>query len=354
MTMLRITLLTVLALSALAAGIAADQGNLLVDSYGKLLLIRPDGTQSVLRDSTITASLSPDGRRVAFTYDENPRAFPNTSQVLSVMTIAAGIPEEITKLPPGSHFGSIGWLPDGAGIIYEGREGDLFIARLSGTAAMPQSLGHWYQGFSVSPDGTKIVHAVNSPVMGLEILDVSSGQRTLIHKTSKVVWSAKFSPDGQSIAYQITIHDPPRASDDEPDCTPPTIGLRIYSVNSKKDSAVTISKAPKDWQNVKSYNWSPDSKRLALTLGTVDCDYPGEANGVFITTTDLRSQVRASLRDMSFEPMFSPDGMALTFIDFSDPDSRAELIRYELTTGVRTLIRRAPGSDNYYRLMDWR
>jgi len=348
MTIVRITLLTIF------AGIAADQGNLLVDSYGKLLLVQPDGTQSVLRDSTIMASLSPDGRRVAFTYDENPRAFPNTSQVLSVLTLAGGMPDQITKLSPGSHFGSIGWLPDGTGIIYEGRDGDLFVAPLSGTAATSRNLGHWYQGFSVSPDGAKIVHAVNSPVMGLEILDVGSGQRTLIHKTSKVVWSAKFSPDGQWIAYQITVHDPPRTADDEPDCTPPTIGLRIYSINSKKDSAVTISVAPKDWQNVKSYNWSPDSKHLALTLGTVDCDYPGEANGVFITSVDSKLQVRASLRNMSFEPVFSPDGKALAFIDFSGPDSRAELIRYELTTGVRTLIRRAPGSDNYYRLLDWK
>ena len=37
--------------------------------------------------------------------------------------------------------------------------------------------------------------------MGLEVLDIRSGQRTLIHRTTKVVWSAKFSPDGEWIAY---------------------------------------------------------------------------------------------------------------------------------------------------------
>src|SRR5262245_38062251 len=354
MNTIRIALLLATVMSiVLDVGVAADTGNLLVDSYGKLLLIGPDGTQNVLRDSTITASLSSDGRRAAFTYDENPRAFPNSSQVLSVMSVPGGTPQQIAKLAPGSHFGSIGWLPDGNGIIYEGQQGHLFIASLSGTAA-PQDLGGWYQGFSFSPDGTKIVHAVNSPVMGLEILDVVSGRRTLIHKASKVVWSAKFSPDGQWIAYQITSHDPPRTAGDEPDCTPPTIGLRIFSLRTKKDSALTISVAPRDWQNVKSYNWAPDSKRLALTLGTVDCDYPGTANGIFVTSVDLRSQVRASVRDMSFEPVFSPDSNFVAFIDFSDPDSRAELIRYDLANGNRTLIRRAPGSDNYYRLLDWR
>jgi Tol biopolymer transport system component len=125
-------------------------------------------------------------------------------------------------------------------------------------------------------------------------------------------------------------------------------------MRSKTDAAVTIGVAPKDWQNVKSYSWSPDSKRLALTLGTVDCDYPGTANGVFVTTVDFKSQLRASVRDMSYEPVFSPDGKAIAFVDFSDPDSRAQLMRYELATGTRTLIGRATQADNYYRLLDWK
>jgi len=183
---------------------------------------------------------------------------------------------------------------------------------------------------------------------------VATGQRALIHKARKVVWSAKFSPDGQWIAYQITLYDPPRTKDDEPDCTPPTIGLRIYSTRTKTDSAVTIAGAPKDWQNVKSFAWSPDSKRLALTLGTVDCDYPGSAAGVFITSIDLKSQIRASVSELAFEPAFSTDGKAVAFVDFSGPDSRARLIRYDLATGARTLIRRATEADNYYRLLGWK
>lgn len=187
--------------------------------------------------------------------------------------------------------------------------------------------------------------------MGLEVLDLNSGQRTLIHKTSRVVWNARFSPDGQWIAYQMTFRDPPRTRDEEPDCTPPSIELRIYSMRSKTDSALKIS-VPKEWDTVKSFNWSPDSKRLALTVGTTDCDYPGSANGVFITTLDLKSQIRASGGDMSFEPVFSPDGSALAYVDFSD--SPARLVRYDITTGVRTLIRRATETDNYYQLIDWK
>ena len=352
MRITRITILgIILILAAFAAGIAAEGGNLLVDSYGKLLLIRTDGTQRVIGDSMILAALSPDGQKLAFTHAENPRAVPNSSQILAVVTTEGGIAKEITRLPPGAHFGSVGWLPDGNGIVYEGKDGHLFIAPVSLNGSVTRDLGPWYQGFSVSPDGSKIFHAVNSPRMGIEVLDVASGQRTLMLRTAKVVWSAKVSPDGQWIAYQITLRDPPRTKDDEPTCAPPVIGLRIYSTRTKTDTAVTIAAAPKDWNNVKSFNWSPESKRLVLTLGTTDCDYPGTANGVFITTVDLKSQIRASINDMSFEPIFSPDGTAVAFVDFYE--SPARLIRYEMATGARTLIRRATEADNYYRLLDW-
>jgi Tol biopolymer transport system component len=271
---------------------------------------------------------------------------------LAVVPISGGAAKQITKLPRGAHFGSLQWLPDGSAILYEGQGGHLYIAFLSGNPPSPRDLGPWYQGFSISSDGSEVVHAVNSPAMGIEVLNLASGKRTLIHKTSKVVWDAKISPDGEWIAYQMTLHDPPRATDDEPNCAPPTIGLHIYSTRTKTDRAVTIAGAPKDWDNVKSFRWSPDSKRLALTLGTTDCDYPGSANGVFITSIDLKSQIRVSQTDMSFEPVFSPDGAALAFVDFSD--SPARLIRYDFATGSRTLIRRATQNDNYYRLMDWR
>jgi Tol biopolymer transport system component len=334
-----VVLFTMLAIATLA-----DPGHLVVENSGKLLLISPEGKQTVLPVSMISAAVSPDGKNVAFTHDENPQA-------LSIATIAGGNLRQIAQLPKGARFGSLGWLPDGSAVIFEGKERHIFLATISPNAGAPRDLGPWYQGFSVSPDGSRIVHAVNSPVTGLEVLDLSSGQRTLIHKTSKVVWDAKFSPDGQWIAYLMTFRDPPKTRDNEPSCAPPSIELRIYSMRTKVDSAVRVA-APKEWDSVKSFNWSPDSKRLVLTVGTTDCDYPGSANAVFVTTLDLKSQIRVSAGDMSFEAFFSPDGSAVAYVDFSD--SPARLFRYDITTGVRSLIRRATDADNFYRLLDWR
>src|SRR5262245_51205748 len=101
MSGMRMTVLSLLLFTALAAGIAADGENLLVESYGKLLLIRMDGTKQVLVDSMILAALSPDGRNLAFTHDENPRALSSSSQILSVMPASGGVPKRVTQLPRG-------------------------------------------------------------------------------------------------------------------------------------------------------------------------------------------------------------------------------------------------------------
>jgi len=101
----------------------------------------------------------------------------------------------------------------------------------------------------------------------------------------------------------------------------------------------------------RSYTWSPDSKRLALTLGTTDCDYPGSANGVFITTLDRKLQTKASQGDMAFEPVFSPDGSSVAFVDFSDSPAACFARHHDR----REVSHPASHEENnYYRLLDWR
>jgi hypothetical protein len=198
------------------------------------------------------------------------------------------------------------------------------------------------------------VHAVNNDpdATGLEVLDVQTGARKLVHKSATVVWDAVFSPDGRYIAYRMTLHEPPASSDDEPDCTPPTLGLWLFSVAEKTDRQVRLRGAPAAWEDVKNFSWSPDSKRLALTVGTTDCDYPGSEAGVFVTGVDLQDQRQISRSNMSFEPVFSPEGEDIAFVDFSD--SPAKLLRYRLTDGSLHLIRRATEESNYYHLIGWK
>jgi len=69
-------------LMALGAGIGAEREILLVESYGKLMLIGMDGVQRSVAPSIGLAALSPDGRNVAFTQNENPRETAKFSDAL--------------------------------------------------------------------------------------------------------------------------------------------------------------------------------------------------------------------------------------------------------------------------------
>ena len=327
---------------------AADQGGLLVLASGKLLLIHLDGTQRIL-DGFNSWVPSPDGKHIAFTTPARPKT-------LTIAAVGSQASTEIATLPGDAHFGAIEWAPDGSAVAYEvrieGKSDDLFVAPFPPAQGKPRNLGNWYQGFSFSPDGSKIVHAVNlgPGISGLEVVDVTTGRRSLLHKTKNIVWDARYSPDGRLIAYLMTIHE--NGTGDEPNCLGPTVGLWIYALTSHTDRQVTVASAPAAWDDVKTFNWSPDGTRLTLTLGTTDCDYPGSEAGVFLTTPDLAVQRQISTTNLSLEPVFSPDGSAVAFVDFSEPPAR--LLRYDLTTGTLSLIRRATQEDNYYTLLDWR
>jgi len=332
-------------------------GHLLVDSYGTLLLISPDGTQHPVAGGVNQAILSPDGSKLAFTTTSDPKV-ATSRQKLLIMSVEGGEPEQVTELPPDAHFGDIGWRPDGHVIAYEaivqGKSDDLYIAPVPPTKDEPKSLGHWYQGFSFSPDGKQLVHAVNNhpAESGLEVVDIVDGKRRLLLKSATIVWDARYSPNGKYIAYIMTLRQPPPATDEEPDCTPPTLGLWLYSIGQKTSVQIVISAAPKDWEDVKNFAWSPDSQHIALTLATPDCDYPGGAAAVFLTDLSQTHQARISTGEMAFEPAFAPDGSAVAFIDLSS--SQAKLMRYSVSSGRLDMIRQAPPESNYYSLRDWK
>lgn len=335
-----------LLVSSACSAAAGERGHLLVDSYGALLLIRPDGVQKPLANGVNRARLSPDGSLVAFTDSE---------QSLTVFRVASGARYPLVRLSAGAHFDEIGWTPDGNAVAYtsEGPGGGnrLFLASFPPAPGAVRLLGPWYQGFSFSPDGSRVVHAVNFPASGLEVLDLSTGSRELLHEAADTVWEARFSPDGRFIAYRVSVEEP-AASGEEPDCTPPTLGLRVYTLRDGRDTPISIRSAPEGWKDVKSFDWSRDSREIALTLGPTDCDYPGGEAGIFLTSLDLRSQSRLSSGRLAFEPRFSPDGTAIAYVDFSD--SPARLLLYDLGSRTTRLIRRATQQDNVYRLSGWR
>ena len=359
----RLSVIFFLLLAVVLAG-ATDAGNLVVRTVdGNLVIIHLDGTQEQISSEAGSAIISPDHRAVAFTVvhmqEVQGPEFWRVDAKLLVMTLSTRLTTELVHPPAGTGFGQIAWTPDGSAIAYEatargngGIADDLFLAPFPPERGPVRNLGHWYQGFSFSPDGRRIVHAINSP-FALEVLDVATGTRTLVHRAGNVVWDAKFSPDGKFIAYQKTVGEPASAvqdsEDDEPDCSSPNKELRVYSLIDDFDTAVNIPKAP---PSVYNFTWSPDSRRLAIELGTEDCTSPSGDAAVFVTSVDQKVQKQISTSSPSVQPAFSPDGSAIAFVDSSQFPAR--LFRYDLSSETRSVIRRASAKENDYLLLEWK
>ena len=359
----RLSVVFFLLLAVVLAG-ATDAGNLVVRTVdGNLVIIHLDGTQEQISSEAGSAIISSDHRAVAFTVVHMQKVqgpeFWRVDAKLLVMTLSTRLTTELVHPPAGTGFGQIAWTPDGSAIAYEatargngGIADDLFLAPFPPERGPVRNLGHWYQGFSFSPDGRRIVHAINSP-FALEVLDVATGTRTLVHRASNVVWDAKFSPDGKFIAYQKTVGEPASSvqgsEDDEPDCSSPNKELRVYSLIDGFDTAVNIPKAP---PSVYNFTWSPDSRRLAIELGTEDCTSPSGDAAVFVTSVDQKVQKQISTSSPSVQPAFSPDGSAIAFVDSSQFPAR--LFRYDLANEARSVIRRASAKENDYLLLEWK
>jgi Tol biopolymer transport system component len=357
--------LWVLLLMGCAVCARASDNNLLVNTGdGSLIIVHPDGSQELIAKDAGGAAFSPDGRYLVYVAS-HMRALPSGDWScdckLMVMNMATHTTNELLDLPAGTSFGQVGWSPDGNVIAYEiivrvnGNEKshDLILAPFPPDHGSPRNLGQWYQGFSFAPDGKRIVHAVNHPAKGLEAVDIDSGSRTLLHKAEDVVWEAQFSPDGKYIAYMQTTKQAqqatPKDNDDEPDCGAPDNQLRLYSLADGSDVPILIPQAP---PSLFHFAWSPDSKRLALELGSQECDYPPGTSTIFVSSIDLKSQTKISSVSPSIEPQFSPDGSAIAFVDFLHVPNR--LLEYDFASGTSHVIRQARPKENGYQLVAWK
>lgn len=107
--------------------------------------------------------LSPDGDSVAFV-----ARWGSSAAVVNVPTV--GGPERILTTEPapapgrGLGGGCFGWLPDGTGIVYAGRDGDLWLQPIPGGPARRISDvgdGRRCEAPATSPDGTEVAAVVD-------------------------------------------------------------------------------------------------------------------------------------------------------------------------------------------------
>jgi TolB protein len=184
--------------------------------------MRSDGSEKRRLTSRLTTSepaWSPDGRRIAFTRNEDVGEYSTfTDDDVFVMDADGSDPRQLTKERDGQMAGQPTWSPDGREIAFvrgesvattvPSRFGDLMLMSAGGTAVRrlvrrPVSDPAW------SPDGREIVYSLGGSLasqnasMDLYVVDVAGGAPRRLTRTPGGVFetAAAWSPDGSRIVF---------------------------------------------------------------------------------------------------------------------------------------------------------
>ena len=230
-----------------------------------------------------------------------------------IVPCEGGLPKKITDFAAAA--GSPRFMPDSNGLIVSVERGDtdqLLLTDIHGSwprALTTDTTGdHW--DARPSPDGKQILYTLRRfddlNRLDIVLLEVETGKSsTLYGKPSTRALSAKWSPDGQWIAFIAQ-----EAEREE-----------IYLVRPSGEGFHQLTNRGHD---VFQFEWSPDGRQMAVVLnrnGAFDlCLVEVETGEV----SDLRSG-----RGMHSNPNWGPDGTFITF-EYESPLLPPDLYRIHL------------------------
>jgi len=347
-----LTMIAGVALSSVAQGREPPQvGRILYTRFDALYVTDVSGSQGrLLVKGVRAAALSPEGDLVAYA-DE---------KAIRVLSLANGQSVTLASWQDGRIEG-LAWSPIQTAVAYQLAQADgskLFLAAYPPRTEPARNLGPWYEAISFSPNGKLILHPAHlagTTNHGLEVVHVDTGKRDVLFAAPALrsIFEAEYSPDGSRIAFTLSQPPPPAPPEDEPDCSGPELHLWVLTVDSKSLVEIDLSRVQQAWTNVKDFAWSPDGKFLAIGIGTVDCDYPGSANGVFVTSVDQTVQFKLSRGQQSLGALFAPDGKQVVFTEYGDDAYHPQLVVGELATRKLTPIANTR-SHEVPTALDWK
>lgn len=286
-----------------------------------ICVTKSDGTDKrrlTTRLQTSTPAWSPDGRRIAFTRNEDVGEYTTFSDDdVFVMDADGDNIRQLTTERDGRHAGRPTWSPDGRQIAYiDGesvpttqisRPGSLFVMEADGANRRRLTRGNADTDPAWSPDGKEIAYAhcqnANSPTrcsLDLFVMNLDRGSIKQLTRTAGTYEAGlSWSPDGSQIAFaRWTIADL---------LVDGAIG--IYVTNRDGSGERLVLKHKNVTGGLYSLSWSPDGRTLAFeTSPTLLC--------TAISLVDVKSRaVRpvtscARQRDSTGYPAWQPDASA--------------------------------------------
>lgn len=236
----------------------------------------PDGTLLSQNVSSQFSVLTPEGKKRVplFQDDVFPGHFSvcKSGQFIILMRQSLGEHSTIwrvdatgrnaTQLTEGSHDSAPGCSPDGKFVIYvsESQKSDQRLMKVpieGGPAAVLSDTGY-VAGLKYSPDGLQIAD-IESTIGGKAILAIRNSQTGEAKNTFEVFsnqfdfnaagWSLQWTPDGRALTYALGKNTP----------------VNLWSQPLSGGPPHQITHFP---DQIVAYDWSPDSKQLALTRMT--------------------------------------------------------------------------------------
>ena len=151
----------------------------------------------------IAASVSPDGKRMAFTRSEDGSAEHADIWLHEIGTSTT------SRFTFDGHYGNVRWSSDGKRLFYAvAAKGvaDLYSRPVSGSAKAEAVCitPRWKETFDVSPDGKYVIAGEQFPETSVDLMLVSLSDHSVspFVRTPAGDWMPAFSPDGHWVSYQ--------------------------------------------------------------------------------------------------------------------------------------------------------
>jgi Tol biopolymer transport system component len=246
----------------------------------------------------------------------------------------------LTRIGRRDTSGTASWSPDGATVAYSTPKGEIVLADSSGGGER-RLTRPWCFNPAYSPEGSRIVCDVTEPIV-ITIVNARNGSR--VAETPDCCYRPTWSPDGRQIAYSsFGTYDPKRGyvgpsgvfvmnadathrrliarKSVDDNGTPPAWSSRgaIAFISDGAIWTVSVSGkglhrlVPADGRGMRGLAWSPDGAKLAFGHG--DGDYE-----VFVVNEDGSGVENLTDNEKIQDewPSWSPDGRAIVFVSDRD------------------------------------